>query len=82
MLYIQIQLNTINLISSFHIFHIIVVIRFTKEEILALRVETKVLEALGDIQEIVSIKSLPPSTDTPLDADDVNIFFQCVCLAL
>lgn len=33
--------------------------------------KTKVLETMADITDIVSIKPLPPSTDTPLDADEV-----------
>ena len=53
------------------------VLRFTKEEILALRVETKVLASLVELADIVSVAPLPPATSLPFDFEDVsfgNIF--------
>lgn len=57
-----------------------VVTRFTKEEILALRVETKVLPSLVELADIISVESFPPVCLQPFDFEDVSIliiFLHC-----
>ena len=48
------------------------VVRFTKEEILALRVETTVLPSLIELTDIISVESLPPVSLQPLDFEEVS----------
>jgi hypothetical protein len=48
------------------------VIRFNKDELLGLRKVTKVLEALKDIPDIISIQALEPLTIEAFETEDVS----------
>jgi hypothetical protein len=53
---------------------IFIVLRFTKEEILALRKPTKIIPDFPDIPAIMSVKPLMPECLQPFDTDDVRYF--------
>ena len=50
------------------------VIRFTREEILALRKTSKVLSSMTEFPDIISVTALGPETLRPLEQDEVSIF--------
>lgn len=80
--------NIINLISYFcfyflfPIFYLLSsiflsVIRFTREEILALRKVSKVLSSMTEFPDIISVTSLGPETLRPLEQDEVSATVWC-----
>ena len=48
------------------------VIRFTREEILALRKASKVLSSMTEFPDIISVTALGPETLRPLEQDEVS----------